>query len=138
MADYYQIWQGAIILNPNNHLLLVQKGDSGWSSAGGELSVDEHYDESLKNTIKHKLGITDLKVIKPFHIQTFQAGQSHTLTFKEPHYGVWFLCRTAQTEVKLSSDYDEYQWISKESDLSAIQWLHPLSKVLVERVLKGE
>jgi hypothetical protein len=136
MSDYYKIWQGALILNQNEELLLVQKGDNGWSSAGGDLLGGEEYGEGLKGVIQKKTGIADLQILKPFHIQTFQIGQSHALTFKQPHYGIWFLCRTEAKDIKLSSDFDEFQWVSKNTYLSGLRWLHPLSKELAEKVLK--
>lgn len=74
---------------------------------GGRLKPGERFDESLLREVKEETGL-DVEIGKPFFVNEWRP-----VVKGEPWQivGIFFVCTPKDTNVILSSDHDDYQWI---------------------------
>lgn len=74
---------------------------------GGRLNPGEHFLEALEREILEETGLS-VKVGSPLTV-----GEWFPVVHGEPWQvvGVFFLCEAASSEVTLSEDHDDFQWI---------------------------
>jgi ADP-ribose pyrophosphatase YjhB (NUDIX family) len=121
---HYEVWQGAVLVNQKNQVLLTKNTSETYGFVGTDLLAGERWDKSLKNYLKEKTGISDMKIIKVLHVEDFQIG---VVGNPNPKYGVFILCTTRQEKL----NNPDCQWVSNKNELSRLPLFHPLVKELV-------
>lgn len=123
-----EIVQSAVLLNPRGEVLILRRPENLWQLPGGRLNEGEKWDEGLRREVFEETGIADLDILSIMMVDNWWWQTT-------PMYGVYFLCRTAETTVKLSPDHDMYRWVARGDDLSSLPFWHKSLQVLVERAL---
>lgn len=104
----------AFIVHEGKVLIIRESGtytdgtNSGkYDVVGGRVKPGEKFDESLKREVMEETGLI-VTVEKPVHV-----GEWRPVVREEQWQiiGIFFVCRAASSEVILSQDHAEYQWI---------------------------
>jgi 8-oxo-dGTP diphosphatase len=112
-----QVAAKAILINPAGQILILREAttyDEGtnigrYHCPGGRIKPNESYEEGLRREVEEETGITDFEPIRPFHV-----GDWRPIIKGVPHHivGIYTLCRTKASKVRLSLEHDDYQWIN--------------------------
>lgn len=109
--DYPEVTVGAVILNPDNEVLICRstKWNGKYVIPGGHIELGETMEEALIREVREEtaLEIYDIEL----------------LSLKESIYGknfgdkrhfifIDYLCRTDSYEIDLNDEFDAYEWIS--------------------------
>jgi 8-oxo-dGTP diphosphatase len=122
-----QIVQQAIILDPQDRILILRRPEGVWQFAGGRLEENETWEQGLRREVEEETGITDLEIGPILMVDNFE-WQGLQL------YSAYFLCHTRTTAVELSNEHVEFRWLERTDDLHQISFWHANLRVLVERV----
>ncbi len=104
----------AFIVHEGKVLIIRESGtytdgtNSGkYDVVGGRVKPGEKFDESLKREVMEETGLI-VTVEKPVHV-----GEWRPVVREEQWQiiGIFFVCRAKSSEVTLSQDHAEYQWI---------------------------
>ena len=77
---------------------------------GGRLSPGEHFEEALKREIEEETGL-QIKVGKPIFVSEWRPSVRGE---KWQVVGIFFECEAETSQVNLSRDHDDYQWIKPD------------------------
>ncbi len=111
-----------IILKNKIGKILILNQDGKWLLPGGRIQKDEKWDNALSREIKEETGIDDFQIEKILDVRTTDDNDQFIITF----FG-----HAEKTEVILSSEHQDFQWIDiKELDL--YKFWHPSIK---ERII---
>ncbi|HSW80697.1 MAG TPA: NUDIX domain-containing protein [Candidatus Saccharimonadales bacterium] len=113
-----QVAAKAILVNQDGKILILREAstyDEGTNagkyhgSVGGRINPTESYSEGLKREVEEEAGITDFEPLYPVYVGEW----SPVIKGSKKHiFGIFTVCRTKSTKVKLSDEHDEYKWIS--------------------------
>jgi 8-oxo-dGTP pyrophosphatase MutT (NUDIX family) len=105
----------AFIVNQGKVLIIRESGDYKggtnhglYDFPGGKVKPGETIEESLFREVKEEAGL-EAKIGRPFFVAEWRPevnGQQLQII------GVFFECFCDSTEVKLSQDHDDFQWIN--------------------------
>jgi 8-oxo-dGTP diphosphatase len=105
----------AIIEKDGNFLIIRESSryDDGTKTGkydfpGGRVKVGESIQASLERETEEEVGLK-VKVGRPFFVDEWKPvikGEQVQII------GIFFICETFNTEVKLSTDHDDYKWVS--------------------------
>jgi len=106
----------AIILNDEGKILAIRRSATDpsrpltWDVPGGEVEEGEDLEESILREIKEEVGIT------VSNIEIFDAVGSYN---KKGEYwiGIGYKAKAIETNVILSFEHDQYEWLTKEEFL---------------------
>lgn len=108
------VGQKAIILNPENQILLLQRSDKAglkgkWSIPGGALEDGENPFEGIQREISEE---TKLKVnnVVPFHIKSYSEKNDFVVI-------IGYVCKANLEGVELNWEHSAYRWLTKEEAL---------------------
>jgi nucleoside triphosphatase len=101
---------GAIILNPNNEVLLVKshKWKGKYVIPGGHIELGERVEDALRREVREEtgLGIYDIEFV------CFQEFVRDEAFWKQRHFiFLDFSCRTDAIVVNLNDEAEEYLWV---------------------------
>lgn len=125
---YSQIVQTATLLNPAGQALILCTPEGKWQLPGGRLNEGESWDEGLRREIREETGITDVEILSITSVDNW-AFRGVLM------YGVYFLCRTNGTEVRISGEHTAYRWVGKNDNLDEIEFWHENLRMLTSRAL---
>jgi 8-oxo-dGTP diphosphatase len=104
----------AFIVHDGKVLILREssKYDEGAHAAeydvvGGRVKPGQRFDDSLRREITEETGL-EVELGRPFHTDEWRPvvkGEGWQII------GTYFLCEAKTTEVQLSQDHDDFQWI---------------------------
>lgn len=105
----------AIIRNADGHVLLIRESAQytdgtnvgKWDVPGGRLHVGEYWQEGLVREVREETGL-EIENIVPLSVQEWRP------IIHDEEYQIvamFFSAVTNSTNVTLSKDHDEYQWI---------------------------
>lgn len=104
---------GAVILNPDNKVLIVRstKWNSKYIIPGGHIELGEKMEDTLIREVKEETGL-ELSDIKLLSLKE----SIYSKSFGEEKHFIFidYLCKTDSSEVHLNDEADCYQWISLE------------------------
>lgn len=108
----------AVIINKSGKILTIRRSATDphrpltWDLPGGEVEVGEELEDSLRREIKEETG---MEVDEPkLHgvIGRFNQRQEYWVT-------IAYVIKSKTDEVVLSSEHDEYRWVTKEEFLGS-------------------
>lgn len=100
---------GAIVLNKQNHTLLVfQEKNKYWEFPKGKIEEGEREIDTLKREIYEETGITRFQMFKNFRKTVYYDFQHEGRLIRREV--VYFLIRTSD-KVKISDEHGEYLWL---------------------------
>lgn len=108
-----QVAVKAVIQNPHGQFLIVREGKR-WQGVGGRLEKGEKLEDGLRRETAEETGITELEVGKVIHVDEWFSKPEGEL---KHIVALFFLCKTTSGKVTLSSEHQEYAWITAD-DLS--------------------
>ncbi|MCC6962425.1 MAG: NUDIX domain-containing protein [candidate division Zixibacteria bacterium] len=131
MTEHLQaeIVQTAVLVNARGEALILRRPAGKWQLPGGRLNAGEQWDEGLRREIREETGIDDVEILSIMMLDNW-------VYEGVPMYGVFLLCRTQKTEVRLSTDHDEFRWVTLKDDLRQFDFWHDSLRILVERALQ--
>ncbi|HRY82922.1 MAG TPA: nucleotide exchange factor GrpE [Candidatus Moranbacteria bacterium] len=109
----------AVVLNENNEVLILKRAKSDFLNAGkydlpgGHIGENESFEDSIIREIKEEAG---LETVLGEIIDVVEFPKDSPL-FKEEKRGIRCICYSKSTEVKLSPEHEEYEWLSFEKAL---------------------
>ncbi len=127
----------AFIIHEGKVLILRESGNyvdgsnSGkYDVVGGRVKPGEKFDESLKREITEETGLV-VTIEKPVHV-----GEWRPIVREEQWQivGIFFVCKATSSEVRLSEDHAEYQWIDPKeyTNYPLIENLKPAFEAYLE------
>lgn len=109
-----QVAVKAVIQNAAGKFLIMREGER-WQAVGGRLEKGERLEEGLRREVQEETGITDLTVGKVIHVDEWFSKPEGEL---KHIVALFFLCNTLADTVILSSEHQEYAWVTV-SDLES-------------------
>lgn len=103
-----QVAVKAVIKNKEGKYLIVKEGER-WQAVGGRLEKGERLEDGLRRETFEETGIDNLKIGVVVHVDEWFSKPEG-----EPKHivALFFSCTTTYTEVRLSSEHNEYAWVS--------------------------
>lgn len=118
----------AVIVNDKGEILILREGTTyadgtqigKYGLPGGRLEAGERYEDGLRREAKEETGL-DVQPLFPVYV-----GEWHPVIKGVPHQiiAVFTACRASSSDVKLSDEHDDYQWIKPE-DRASYTFMEP-------------
>ncbi|MHA1978437.1 MAG: NUDIX domain-containing protein [Candidatus Hodarchaeales archaeon] len=86
-----------------------------WDDVGGRMRQFETPEETLRREVYEETGITDLVIIKPIDVSNYYRGERKA---ENQMVVITYWCQTAATKIKLSSEHDQFQWVTPVQGLT--------------------
>ncbi|TQQ83678.1 NUDIX domain-containing protein [Halonotius terrestris] len=103
-----EVSQKAIIESPDGSLLVMQMDETTWELPGGRMGAYEEPVVGLKREIREETGLS-VTIDEPIHTAAWRNDQGRG------RYSVVYACETEETEVTLSEEHCDYEWVSPET-----------------------
>lgn len=124
---------GALIFNQKGEIFLMRshKWRGKYVIPGGHIEIGEKIKEALKREIKEE---TDLDIYD-IEFLCFQEFIFDKAFWEKRHFIFFdFACKTTSTKAKLSSEGQEYIWVSLQQALKLL--VEPYTRRVIERYMK--
>jgi len=125
--DYFQVFEGALVLNPQNKLLVVQQHGK-WLFPGEYLVVGDDWKSRLSEFLTTEFGLADLAIRDVVGVDSApgtQAGES--ATFSVFHR---FTSSSDRVRLREGSRYRQGRWIGRTLGLEELTFSHPVLRDL--------
>ena len=121
--DYFQVFQGAAIVNHLNKLLVVQRHGK-WLFPGDYLTVGTASQEALSEYLATELGLDDLVLEDILGVDSAPG----TLAGENATFSVFHRYASNSDRVRLRDDsrYRHAKWVSRTFSLEELTFSHPL------------
>lgn len=101
-------------------LLLLRSSAVGfapniWDDVGGRMRQFETPEETLRREIFEETGITDFIIRKPIDVSNYYRGEKKA---ENQMVVITYWCQTATTEIILSPEHDQFQWVTPDKGLT--------------------
>lgn len=132
-ATAQRIAMKALIVNDEGKVLLLREADTyeegtnvgRYQVPGGRLDVGEPFLDGLNREVMEECGL-EISVEKPLYVAEWSPVIRGV---KTQIVAVFFLCHAKTTEVRLSDEHDDYQWVDPE-EVEKFNVLEPEDKVI--------
>jgi hypothetical protein len=128
----HEVTEVAVIRHPQQGVLLLHSPARRWHFPDATVRVDEPWEQRLRRGVEAATGITDLVVLSVLGIQNFAPGVVH----ERAQYGVFFLCTTGASLVRLGAGNDRWCWAQRHDELAGLELFHRLVSELAARALE--
>lgn len=113
----FKVTQNVVIKNSEGLVLILRHTTGNWLLPGGKINSGENSMEGLKREVREETGIENFGINKILDIDSWIENGKGTFV-------VTFLVDTEDTsDVKLSNEHTEYNWVSQE-DLDSYHFWH--------------
>jgi 8-oxo-dGTP diphosphatase len=110
----------AVIIKDDKVLIIREsdvygKGLGRYDFPGGKVQMGESINEAIEREVKEEVGIK-VKIGNPFYVDEWRPvvkGEQVQII------GIFYICESMDSEVKLGSDHDDYKWMPV-SDYSSV------------------
>jgi len=131
--DYFQVFQGAAIVNHQNKLLVVQRHGK-WLFPGEYLTVGSAWEPELTEYLQRELGLDDLQFEDTLGVDsapTMLAGENAT-------FSVFHRYSSQSERVHLNDEarYRHAKWVSRAFSLEELTFSHPLHREIAALALE--
>ena len=116
---------GAIIEHSRSRkILLLHRAPSidfasdQWDDVGGRMRHFETPEETLHREVKEETGLSDLRILKPIDVAHCFRGEKIA---DNEMIVITYWCETTSDEIILSTEHDNYRWVSPEEALSLVE-----------------
>ena len=125
--DYFQVFQGAAIVNGLGKLLVVQRHGK-WLFPGDYLTVGSAWQDALTEFLAAELGIEDLVLQDTLGIDSAPA----MLAGENATFSVFHRFSSQSDRIRLRDDsrYRHAKWVSRPFSLEELTFAHPLLRDL--------
>jgi hypothetical protein len=125
--DYFQVFQGALVLNTQNKLLVVQQHGK-WLFPGDYLVVGEDSVQKLTDFLTTELGLEDLVLKDVLGVDSGAGGSAG----EAATFSVFQRCSSSSDRVRLKagSRYRQGRWVGRTLSLEELTFSHPLLRSL--------
>lgn len=130
--DYFQVFQAAVIVNPQRKLLVVQE-HGRWLFPGCYLMVGEAWLEVLKNALRESLGLDDVRFRDTLEVDSgtdIVAAERAMLSLFHR-----FSCDVSRAKPAPGGRYTKVKWIGRTTGLEDLTFSHPLLRGVAQRAL---
>jgi 8-oxo-dGTP diphosphatase len=129
-----QVAAKALLVNSKGKILILREAKTyvegtnigRYHGPGGRIKPSESYEEGLRREVEEETGITDIEPLYPIYVGDWRPvikDVSHHIV------GIFTLCKTKTSEVRLSSEHDDYRWIDPK-DASKYDIMNPEAEVI--------
>ena len=122
--DYFQVFQGAAIVNHQNKLLVVQRNGK-WLFPGDYLTVGSAWQTELSEYLQRELGLDDLEFEDTLGIDSSSMLAGENATFSVFHR---YSSRSERVHLHDDARYRHAKWVSRAFSLEELTFSHPLLK----------
>jgi hypothetical protein len=126
-----EVTEVAVIRHPQRGALLLHSSVQRWHFPDATVQVHESWEQSLRRGVEAETGLGDLVIRSVLRIQNFAPGVVH----ERAQYGVFFLCTTETSTIRLGAKDDRFRWVSGLDELAGMELFHPLVAELVAQAL---
>jgi len=126
---------GAIIFwespnSPKERLYLLLHHKKGhWDFPKGHIEPGEALEETIRREVEEETGISNLLFLQPFEEEIQYSFESKGK--KIDKHVVFYLAKTSQKEITLSSEHVDFRWLPYEEALKQITF--PASREILEK-----
>ena len=103
-----EVSQKAIILSPDDQLLVMQMNPSTWELPGGRMGAYEEPVVGLKREVDEETGLS-VTVHEPVHTAAWRNDVGRG------RFSVVYWCETDSKDVELSHEHCDYEWVSLQT-----------------------
>ncbi len=127
-----QIGVKAIIENDNKILFIKRSNEYGkisnsWDIPGGRTNFGEDPEQGLKREIKEETGLESEEIKKILDASTVFKNQEKQIV------RITYLCTVKDTEIQLSNEHTEMQWIPKQ-EIKNIQFKDKILEKTIKKL----
>jgi ADP-ribose pyrophosphatase YjhB (NUDIX family) len=132
-TDYFQVFQGAAIINHHGKLLVVQRHGK-WLLPGDYLRVGADWREALTEFLATELGIADVAFEDTLGVDSSPGIKVvENATFSVFHR---FSSGAERVRLREQSRYKHAKWVSRNFSLEELTFPHPLLRTLASVALE--
>jgi hypothetical protein len=129
-----EVTEVAVIRRPQQGVLLLHSPARRWHFPDATVQVHESWGEGLRRRVEADARITDLAILSVLRAQNFAPGVVH----ERAQYGVFFLCATGASAIRLGARCDRWCWVKGRDELARLELFHPLVEELVVEALGAQ
>jgi len=129
-----EVTEIAVIRHPQQGVLLLHSPARRWHFPDATVHVHESWEQGLRRGVEATTGITDLVILSVLRLQNFAPGVVH----ERAQYGVFFLCATGATTIRLGARDQHCCWVKGREELARLELFHPLVEELVVQALESQ
>lgn len=112
------ITQNVILKDTEGRILVLRHKKSGkWLLPGGKIKEGEEWQDALNREIREETGMDKCFIEGILDVDSFTMEGAH-------YYVITFVCKTENSEVKLSDEHDKYAWIKKLEETDNYEFWH--------------
>lgn len=103
-----EVSQKALILSPDDDVLVMCMDEETWELPGGRMGAYEKPIEGLEREVREETGL-EVVVDEPIHTAAWRNDDGRG------RFSVVYLCATEETEITLSDEHCDYEWVSPQT-----------------------
>jgi len=125
-----EVSQKALVRSPADELLVMQVDADTWELPGGRMGATEAPIVGLKREVTEETGLS-VTVGEPIHTAAWRndAGRGR--------FSVVYYCETETTDVELSDEHCDYEWVSPSTARDALLTVS-IHQTAIDRLLAAE
>lgn len=131
--DYFQVFQAAVIVNPQRKLLVVQQHGK-WLFPGAYLTVGDAWREALETFLERDLDITDVGFRETLEVDS----GADVVAPERAMLSLFHRYSSEATRAKLAPEgrYSKAKWIGRTMGIDELTFSHPLLRAIAQRALE--
>jgi 8-oxo-dGTP pyrophosphatase MutT (NUDIX family) len=103
-----EVSQKAIVISPDDDLLVMQMDPETWELPGGRMGAYEEPAVGLKREVREETGLS-VDIHEPVHTAAWRNDVGRG------RFSVVYWCATDSTEITLSHEHRDYAWVSPQT-----------------------